>query len=252
MGDRATKDFTGKSALIFGASRGIGKAIAIAMADAGAEVTIAARADGSREFPGTVASTVEEIRARGGKVEPAFCDIADSASVDALVRAVVERTGSLDVVINSAVQISYADLLDITDEEWRRAFDVNVTGPFFLTRAAAKAMMHRGGGHIIHLTGAGARDVGAVKELTGASKAALERFVRGAAHELRRYDIAVNLFDPGGVRTERAEILRGEGTNWTGFAWPADVAPAALALAARKADAMTGQIYSYSDFREGR
>lgn len=245
-------DLAGQSALVFGASRGIGKAIAIALAEAGADVTIAARRDGSFEFPGTLDETVEQIRAAGGKARAAFCDIVDSASVDALVADVVKITGRLDVLVNSAVQISYSALLDITDEEWRRGFDVNVNGPFFLTRAAARVMQAQGGGHIIHLTGSGARDVGVVKELTGASKAALERFVRGAAHELKPFNIAVNLFDPGGVRTERAEVLQGRDRDWTGFALPSEVAPAAVRLAARDAAAMTGQIYSYQDYREGR
>lgn len=246
------EQFYGQSAIIVGASRGIGKAIAIALAQAGADVTIAARRNSSREFPGTLEQTVEQIRATGGTARAVLCDVADSSSVDALVADVVARTGRLDVLINSAVQISYSALLDITDEEWRRAFDVNVTGPFFLTRAAAPVMQGQGGGRIIHLTGSGARDVGVVKELTGASKAALERFVRGAAHELKPFNIAVNLFDPGGVRTERAEMLQGKDRDWTGFALPSEVAPAALRLAARGADTMTGQIYSYQDFREGR
>lgn len=248
----AKRRFSGQSAIVVGASRGIGKAIAIALAQAGADVTIAARRDGSSEFPGTLNETVDQITAAGGKARAVLCDIADSASVDALVSDVVTWTGRLDLLINSAVQISYSALLDITDEEWRSAFDVNVTGPFFLTRAAARIMQGQGGGRIIHLTGSGARDVGVVKELTGASKAALERLVRGAAQELKAANIAVNLFDPGGVRTERAEVLQGKDRDWRGFALPSEVAPAALRLAMREASEMTGQIYSYQDFREGR
>ena len=113
-------------------------------------------------------------------------------------------------------------------------------------------MQKQGGGHIIHLTGSGARDVGVVNELTGSSKAALERLVRGAAHELRPFNIAVNLFDPGGVRTERAEVLQGKDRDWTGFALPSEVAPAAVRLASFDAAIMTGEIYSYQQFREGR
>ncbi len=252
MGTPEQVDLAGQSALVFGASRGIGKAIAIALAEAGADVTITARRDGSFEFPGTLDQTVEQIHTAGGKAQSVFCDIADSASVDAVVAETVARTGRLDVILNSAVQISYTPLLDITDEEWRRGFDVNVNGPFFLTRAAARVMQQQGGGRIIHLTGSGARDVGVVKELTGASKAALERFVRGAAHELKPLNIAVNLFDPGGVRTERAEVLQGKDQDWSGYALPSDVAAAAVYLAARDAATMTGQIYCYRDYREGR
>jgi len=244
--------FRGRSAIVVGASRGVGKAIALALAGSGADVTVAASSEGSPHFPGTLSKTVEQIRSVGGTARAMVCDISDSASVDALVAKHLESTDSLDVLINSAVQISYSPLLDITDEEWRRGFEVNVTGPFFLTRAAARVMQKHGGGHIIHLTGSGARDVGVVKELTGASKAALERFARGAAYELRPFNIAVNLFDPGGVRTERAEVLQGKERNWTGFALPSEVAPAALRLASFDAATMTGEIYSYHQFREGR
>jgi NAD(P)-dependent dehydrogenase (short-subunit alcohol dehydrogenase family) len=238
----------GQAALVFGASRGIGKAIALAVAAEGADVTVVARREGSDDFPGTLEATVQEIRAAGGSAHGALCDIADSAEVTALVRGVAERTGRLDVVINSAVYIIYDKLLDITDEAWRRGFEVNVTGPFFLTRAAASVMIPQGGGKIIHLTGSGARDVGVVNELTGASKAALERLVRGAAVELKPHNIAVNLFDPGGVKTERAVVLRGDDFQWRGFATPAEVAPACVHLALQGAEAMTGQIYSYQDY----
>jgi len=242
----------GQTALVFGASRGIGKAIALAFAAEGAHVTVVARREGSREFPGTLEATVEEIRAAGGAADGACCDIADSEDVAALVQSTARRAGRLDLLVNSAVQITYEKLLELTDEAWRRAFEVNVTGPFFLTRAAAPLMIAQGGGRIIHLTGSGAREVGVVNVLTGASKAALERFVRGAAEELRAHKVAVNLFDPGGVKTERAVVLRGECQDWRGFAEPADVAAAAVHLALQDADSMTGQIYSYQQYAGGK
>jgi 3-oxoacyl-[acyl-carrier protein] reductase len=242
----------GQTALVFGASRGIGKAIASALAAEGAAVTAVARRDGSREFPGTLSETVAEIGARGGTAHPACCDIADSAAVEGLIEAVVARDGRLDLVVNSAVLINYDKVLGITDEAWRQAFEINAAGSFFITRAAAKAMAARGGGRIIHLTGSGARETGHVNALTGASKAALERFVRGAAVDLKPLNVAVNLFDPGGVKTERALVLRGEAFDWSRFAAPEDVAPACVQLALKHADEMTGEIYSYQDYLGGR
>jgi NAD(P)-dependent dehydrogenase (short-subunit alcohol dehydrogenase family) len=244
----------GQAVVVLGASRGIGKAIALACAAAGAEVTVAARRDGSREFPGALPDTLAEIRAAGGSAEAAFCDVTDPAEVDALVDGVAQRCGRLDVVINSSVLISYETLFEIVPETWRRVFAVNVEGPFHLTRAAARAMMAagpagQGGGRIIHLTGTGAHDVKAVNALTGASKAALERFVRGAAEELRPQGIAVNLFDPGPVKTERALVLRGESFPWSAFALPAAVAPAAVRLALQDSRAVTGQTYSYAEHK---
>ncbi|HEY3695859.1 SDR family oxidoreductase [Phenylobacterium sp.] len=242
----------GQSAVVVGASRGIGKAIALALAAEGAHVTAVARREGGREFPGSLPATIEEIRAAGGDAEAACCDIADSADVAALVEATLARRGRIDVLVNSAVYIAYERLLELTDAAWARGFAVNVTGAFYLTRAVAPSMIARRSGRIIHLTGSGAREVGVVSVLTGASKAALERFVRGAAHELAPHKVAVNLFDPGGVKTERAVVLQGADRDWSGFATPAQVAPAAVHLALQDADAMTGQIYSYRDFRGGR
>jgi 3-oxoacyl-[acyl-carrier protein] reductase len=239
----------GQSAVVIGASRGIGKAIALAMAAEGAHVTAVARREGNREFPGTLPATVDEIRAAGGSAEAAYCDIADSADVNALVQAALARAGRIDVLVNSAVYIAYEKLLELTDAAWARAFEVNVTGAFYLTRAVAPAMIAQRAGRIIHLTGSGAREVGVVSIVTGASKAALERFVRGAAHELAPHNVAVNLFDPGGVKTERAVVLQGEGRDWSAFATPEQVAPAAVRLALQDPGAVTGQIYSYQDYR---
>jgi len=241
----------GRAALVFGASRGIGKGVALALAAEGAGVTVAARREGDRQFPGLVEETVAEIRGAGGTAEAAYCDIADSADVAAAVRDVARRHGRLDIVVNSAVFISYDKLLEIDDATWRRGFEINVHGAFFITREAAKAMIPSGGGHIIHLTGSGAREVGVVNELTGASKAALERFVRGAAQDLRPHAIAVNLFDPGGVRTERALVLRRGNFDLSRFPSPADVAPAAVHIALQDPKAFTGQIYSYSQHSGG-
>lgn len=263
----------GQTAVVIGASRGIGKAIALALASEGATVGVVARREGAGQFPGTVDQTVDEIRAAGGQAEGFFCDIADSADVNALIARARDRLGRIDMLVNSAVHILYDKLLDITDEGWARAFQVNVTGAFYLTRAVAPVMIAQGGGRIVHLTGAGAREVdmgitgqgggriehvegsgarrvGVVSVVTGASKAALERFVRGAAYELRDHRVAVNLFCPGPVKTERFVVLRGSDHDWSRYADPGDVAPAAVHLALQPAETMTGEIYSYQDHLE--
>lgn len=241
----------GQTAIVVGASRGIGKGIALALAAERATVGIVARRGGAREFPGTVEQTVAEIRAGGGTAEGFFCDIANSADVNALIARAHACFGRIDMLINSAVHIVYGKLLEISDEAWDRALDVNITGAFYLTRAAAPVMTAQGGGRIVHLTGSGARELGLVSVITGASKAALERFVRGAAHELEAGNVAVNLFDPGGVMTERAVVLQGVDRDWSRVATPAEVAPAAVHLALQPASAMTGQIYSYRDYVGG-
>lgn len=237
-----------QAALVIGASRGIGKGIALALAARGVAVGVVARPDGARAFLGTVEETVAEIRAAGGTAEGYLCDIAKRGEIDDLISRAHARFGRIDMLVNSAVHIVYAKFLETTDEAWADAFAVNVAGAFYLTRAVAPVMVAQGGGRIVHLTGAGAREPDLVSVATGASKAALERLVRGAAQELKTQHVAVNLFDPGPVKTERALVLRGPDRDWSLHATPAEVAPAAVHLAMQPAAAMSGQIYSYQDY----
>lgn len=241
---------TGKTAVIVGASRGIGKGVALAFASEGAHVIAVARREGDNRFPGSVQQTVDEIQHSGGDASAAFCDIADAKAVAAMVEQILAQTGTIDILVNSAVQIVYDRFLDITEAVWDRAFEVNVKGAFLLTQAVAPSMIARRSGHIIHLTGSGAREIGVVTVATGASKAALERFVVGVAEEFRVHNVAVNLFDPGGVKTERAVVLQGADRDWSGFATPAEVARAAVHLALQSAQTITGSLFRYQDYRK--
>lgn len=128
-------------------------------------------------------------------------------------------------------------------------FAVNVKGPFLLTKAVLPHMIQRRAGHIIHLTGSGAYEVSSrIRPSSGATKAALDRFIRGVAKEVRAHNVAVNCFDPGPVKTERAVHIRGANFDWTGFATPADTGPACVALACHDANTMTGQVFKYLDY----
>ncbi|MCW2748156.1 MAG: short-chain dehydrogenase/reductase [Nocardioidaceae bacterium] len=230
--------------MVFGASRGIGKGIALAIAAAGTHVVVVARAQGDGRYPGSASDTVDEIRAAGGSASALACDISDPVNVRDAVDTTGREHGTLDVVINSTVHISYGELANITADEWDSTYAVNVRGPFVLTKAACEVMRRQRSGHIIHLTGAAARHAHLGNVLTGSSKAALERFVAGAAAETRPYGVSVSLFDPGRVRTERAEILQA-GTDWTGIAVPGDVAAAVVHIISLPSTSTNGQRFSY-------
>jgi len=244
------KRLEGRVVLVAGASRGIGKAIALACAGEGARVAVVAR-EGATPLPGSVGDTVGAIRAGGGTAEAFVCDVAESAAVLAMAADVENRLGAVDVLINSTATFVYSSVVDTTDEEWDRVFATNVRAAFLLTRAVLPSMLARRAGNIIHLTGAGARNVAFMPSVSGASKAALERFTLGVAHEVRDRNVAVNLFDPGGVKTERALALRGPAFDWTGFAAPSEVAPGAVHLATRTAAEMSGRIFSHADYARG-
>jgi NAD(P)-dependent dehydrogenase (short-subunit alcohol dehydrogenase family) len=238
----------GRTLLAVGASRGIGKAIAVACARAGARVAVMAR-ERATDLPGTISLTCEEIMRAGGVARGFACDVTDAAAVQSTVSRVQAEFGAIDLLVNSTAAFVYTSVVDTSVAEWDRVFGTNARGAFLLSRAVLPSMIARRFGSIIHLTGSGARDLAHMPPVSGSSKAALERFTLGLAHELREHDIAVNLFDPGPVKSERSFALRGEGFDWKGFATPAEVAPAAVYLASRTASQMTGRIFSYEDYQ---
>ncbi len=237
----------GKVAIVAGSSRGIGKGIALAYGREGARVAVVARSETEGSLPGTIGSTAAEIQAQRGEAIPIRCDITDEGAVSAMTRTVLDRYGPIDILVNSAVIILYTGTMETPTGDWAEAFDVNVKGAFLLTKAVLPGMIERRSGNIIHLTGKGATDATLVKPGTGATKAALEQFVRGTALEVAGYNVAVNCLDPGGIRTERG-MARTPDRDWTGVAVPADVGPSAVHLACQDASSMTGQVFRRVEF----
>ena len=145
----------------------------------------------------------------------------------------------LNVLINGEKIVA---LVQPGTEGIEAAETIDATGLWVLP-----GMIERRSGNIIHLTGKGATDATLVKPGTGATKAALEQFVRGTALEVAGYNVAVNCLDPGGIRTERG-MARTPDRDWTGVAVPADVGPSAVHLACQDASSMTGQVFRRVEF----
>jgi NAD(P)-dependent dehydrogenase (short-subunit alcohol dehydrogenase family) len=188
------RDFTGKVALVTGAARGFGRATAARFLERGASVAVNVRG----------AERAEEVARQLG--EGAFAapgDVADSASVQEIVQRTLDRFGRIDVLVNNAALALSTRFEQIAEEEWRRAMDVNVTGPFLLIRAVLPAMKAAGFGRIINISSTAGKTV---STLGGAhyttSKAALLGLTRAAAKELGRYGITVNAICPGLFDTE--------------------------------------------------
>jgi citronellol/citronellal dehydrogenase len=188
-------ELRGAVALVTGASRGVGRAIALALADAGADVACAARATDATplRLPGTVDATAREVRARGRRALAVPTDLSRRDEVEAMVARTIQHFGRLDVLVNNAA-ITFPGDIDLPMKRWDLVMEVNVQAPVLAIKAALPGMMERRSGAILNVSSAAA--VMAVPGLLvyGVSKAALERLTTGVAEDVRSYGIAVNCF----------------------------------------------------------
>lgn len=188
----------GKSALITGSARGIGRAFAEAYVREGATVAIAdinfARAS----------RTAAEI---GEQAYPVLLDVTEQASIDAAVKAVEERTGGIDILINNAALFDLAPIVEITRESYDRLFSINVAGSLFTLQAVAKSMIARGkGGKIVNMASQAGRRGEALVAIYCATKAAIISLTQSAGLDLIKHGINVNAIAPGVV----------DGEHWDG------------------------------------
>jgi len=242
-------DFAGKVALVTGASRGVGRAIAIALAEAGADVACAARATDATpvKLPGTIDETVRAVQARGRRGVAVPSDLSRPGEAEAMVARTLEAFGRLDILVNNAA-ITFDGDLTIPMKRWDLVMEVNVRAPLLAMRAARPAMKARGQGTILNISSAAA--VLPIRSLLvyGVSKAALERLTTGAAEELAADGIAVNC-----LRIDVPIASEGFVHNTPGLdhsQWePTEVgAEAALWLLAQP-PATTGQVVGIMDLR---
>ena len=237
----------GKVALITGAGRGFGRAIALAFAREGARV--AANYLGSQAGAEAVVAEagrlgVEAVALRG--------DVAREDDVKALVAATLERFGRLDVLVNNAGIMVRAPLLAVPAEECRRMFDVNVTGTMLCSRHALPAMIERKGGRIINLSSQLAQRAvgGGGFAAYAATKGAIESLTRALAAEVGAHGITVNAIAPGGIETDMSRDVMTEEYRTRRlaelplhrFGGVDDVAYCAVVLASDEAGYLTGQI----------
>ena len=188
-------DLEGKTALVTGASRGIGRDTARALANAGARVAVAARDRDELE------SLAEEIAAAGGEAHPIELDLLDLDSIERGVASAVERLGRLDVLVNNAGIGEERPALEVTEAQWDWTMGVNLKGLFFCSQAAARRMVEQRYGRIVNM-GSQAGSAGIREEsVYCASKAAIEGLTRVLALEWAPYDITVNVIAPTFIRT---------------------------------------------------
>ena len=255
MVDHNGPDLAGRVVIVTGASRGIGKGLAIGLAGLGASVVCAARSTAEKpgDIPGTIHDTVRVIEDAGGAGIAVRCDIGNEDDIQHLVDETVAQFGRLDVLLNNAMSPTQALLADSNVGEWDESMRVNVRSLYLFTKAVTPYMVAVGGGSIINMS-----SHGAAHETTpfmppgylvySVAKAALERFSSAAAPELSPLGIAINALRPGAVKTEMTALEFGDDHDWSGWNTPESVVPPSAALAAKRGGEFTGQIVDVAGY----
>ena len=240
----------GRVAFVAGASRGIGRSIAVALAGAGAKVAVAARTETPGRVPGTIHDVAEQIGARGGVALALRCDLTDEQSVESAVATTVEHFGGIDVLVANAAYMSLAKTLDTPPKRWELSLKVNLTGTFLVTRAVLPQVIARGRGSLIALTTKGVEMIDAGANAYWVSKAGVERYYRGLAVEMRPHNVAVNCLAPSGLVLTEGAVASGITARGRDLESAESVARAALWLAVQDASGLTGQVVHSRDVLE--
>lgn len=235
-----------KIALITGAGRGIGRAIAIALAKEGAEVVI--NYNGSEERAKEVKQTIEE---NGGKASIYKCNVSDFAACEAMIKDIVKEYGHLDILVNNAGITKDGLIMKMKEEDFDSVLNVNLKGTFNTIRHSARQMLKQRSGKIINISSVSGILGNVGQANYAASKAGVIGLTKTMARELGSRGIMVNAIAPGFVDTEMTEVLSEEIRENAckqiilgRFGKPEDIANTAVFLASDKADYITGQVIS--------
>lgn len=193
------KELDGKVAIVTGAGRNIGRAIALTLADAGASVAVVVRSNKLEAD-----QVVDEIVKAGGKALAVLADVAHDKSVHAMADAVKRQFGRIDILINNAAVRDEKSIDAMTYDDWRRVMDVTLDGAFHCVKACLPAIRAAGGGSIVNIGGMSAHIGSAGRAHVTAAKLGIVGFTRGLAHDLAGDRINVNCVVPGAIGTARA------------------------------------------------
>ncbi len=232
-----------KTALVTGASKGVGKGIALELARCGCDVAVNYNSDRAG-----AEATVDEIRAGGRRAFLTQANVGNSADVARMFEEVTREFPRLDILVNNAGVQTWKPLLDLEEAEWDRVIDTNLKGCFLCTQRAARNMKEHGGGRIVNI-GSGCNKIPFPNLVDyTASKGGIEMFTKVSAVELGKYGVRVNCVAPGAIEIERTKLEAGDyAATWAKVTplgrvgEPVDVARAVVFFAGEASDFVTGQ-----------
>jgi 3-oxoacyl-[acyl-carrier protein] reductase len=206
------EDLKGKVAIVTGAGRdrGFGRAIAVTLAQDGANVVVADISQEFKEYPGYgvgdlqgLEETARRVREAGGQALPIVADVTDKAAVEAMVAKALENFGRIDILVNNAGGSPGVNLAALMEEDaWNKTMAINLTGTFLCSQAVVRHMAERGGGKVVNMASEAALRGGIGQSAYAAAKAGIVAFTRVLAKEVAQHKIHVNAIGPGVMDTE--------------------------------------------------
>jgi 2-deoxy-D-gluconate 3-dehydrogenase len=238
-------NLAGRTALVTGASSGIGQAIAVSLADAGANVAVHCRAAGNAK------ETITSIEGNSGVAIEVVGDLAERSASQNIFDQAIDQFARVDILINNAGTIRRSAAIDFAEEDWQAVIDVNLTSVFRLSQIAGRAMIENGGGKIVNIASLLSFQGGITVPAYAASKSGVAGLTKALANEWAKHNVNVNAIAPGYIATKNTEALQADETRnrqileripagrW---GMPEDIAGAAVFLSSAASDYLNGHV----------